>query len=203
MSAFLGPIHTWLYNKIKFQDELTKKIMYMVSQKGYEEELFSRVDNRYGTLEEGELADIIDESNIHGWLQERIVVVENRLAFIVTVLTDGHPERIMDINDVVYEFGKNHAISGGLSVKEAYDYLDNLLLNGMPCDRVNDVVNEDDSSIKWNQTIDIHEPYWKMINGNVEYYYAIRESLIIGMMENSGIVFYQTGNQTFELRKEV
>ena len=203
MSAFLGPIHTWLYNKIKFQDELTKKIMDIVSQKGYEEELLSRVDNRYGTLEEGELADIIDESNIHGWLQERIAVVENRLAFLVTVLTDGHPERIMDVNDAVYEFGKNHAIASGLSVKEAYDYLDNLLLNGMPCDRVNDVVNEDDNSITWNQTVDIHEPYWKMINGNVEYYYAIRESLIIGMMEKSKIIFNQTGNQTFELRKEV
>ena len=24
MSGFLGPIHIWLYNKIKFQDGLTK-----------------------------------------------------------------------------------------------------------------------------------------------------------------------------------
>lgn len=202
MSAFLGPIHTWLYNKIKFQDDLTKKIMDMVSHKGYDEKLLSQLDNRYGTLEKGELADIIEENNIHGWLQERIATVENRLAFLVTILTDEHAERIMDINDAVYEFGKDHAIPDGLSVKETHDYLDSLLLNGMPCDRVNEVTNEDDNSIAWKQMTDIHEPYWKMINGNVEYYYAIREGLILGMLENSGIVFHQVADQTFELRKE-
>ena len=203
MSAFLGPIHTWLYNKIKFQDELTKKIMDLVSQKGYEEELLSQLDNRYGRLEEGELADIIEESNIHGWLQDKITVVENCLAFFVTIVTDKHPERIVDINDAVYEFGKEHAVTNGISVKEVYGYLDNLLLNGMPCDRVNDITNEDENSITWNQTVDIHETYWKIINGNVEYYYAIRKSLIVGMLENSGIIYNQIGKQTFELRKEV
>lgn len=202
MSAFLGPIHTWLYNKIKFQDELIKRIRNVVSQKGYEDELLSQLDHRYGTLEEGELADIIDENNIHGWLQERITVVENRLAFLITIVTDEHPERIIDINDAVYEFGKEHSVQKGISIKEAYGYLDNLLLNGMPCDRVNEVTNEDENSIAWNQTADIHKSYWDMIHGNVDYYYAIRKSLIVGIIENSGIVYNQIGEQTFELRKE-
>ena len=152
-------------------------------------------------METGELADIIDESNIHGWLQERITVVENRLAFLITVTTDEHPERIIDINDVVYEFGRNHAAASDISVKEAYELLNNCLLNGMPCDRVNDVTNEDENSISWVQTVDIHAPYWDMIHGNSEYYYAIRESLVIGMLENSGITYQQTGSQVFELRK--
>ncbi|MDD3239808.1 MAG: hypothetical protein PHW47_06975 [Lachnospira sp.] len=201
MSAFLGPIHNWLYNKIKFQDELIQCILQFVSTKDYQIPLLSQMDQRYGVLETGELADIIDESNIHGWLQERITVVENRLAFLITVTTDEHPERIIDINDVVYEFGRNHAAASDISVKEAYELLNNCLLNGMPCDRVNDVTNEDENSISWVQTVDIHAPYWDMIHGNSEYYYAIRESLVIGMLENSGITYQQTGSQVFELRK--
>lgn len=202
MSAFLGPIHTWLYKRIKFQDELVKRISNFVLQKGYEDELLSQLDHRCGTLKEGKLADIIDENNIHGWLQEGITVVENKLAFLITVVTDGHPERIIDISDAVYEFGKEHSMQKGISIKEAYGYLDNLLLNGMPCDRVNEVTNEDENSITWNQTVDIREPYWNMIHGNVNYYHVIRESLIVGVIENSGIVYDQIGDQTFELRKE-
>lgn len=95
MSAFLGPIHTWLFRKIKFQDELTNTILEIEAQ----EELVKRIDKAYVSLEQGELADIVDSANIHGWLQERISIVENRLAFVVT------------------------------------DILQNILLNGMPCDR--------------------------------------------------------------------
>lgn len=203
MSAFLGPIHTWLYNKIKFQDELTKSILDFVLQKEYDLELLQQMDQRYGVLEEGELADIVDESNIHGWLQEKITVVENRLAFLVTNVTAEHSERMLDMNDAVYEFGKAHAVERGISVKEAYNHLDNLLLNGMPCDRVNEITNENESSITWNQTVDIHAPFWNVIHGNVDFYYAIRESLIAGMLEDSGIVYTQISEQIFELRKEV
>ena len=202
MSAFLGPIHSWLFHKIKFQDELVQSILEFVHSKNYQVELLAQIDYRYGVLESGELADIIDESNIHGWLQERITIVENRLAFLITVVTDEHPERIMDINDAVYEFGRNHAVEGGISLKEAYGYLDNILLNGMPCDRVNEIASETDECITWVQTVDIHAPYWQMIHGNIEYYYAIRESLVVGMLENSGISYQQTDDGTFELRKE-
>lgn len=203
MSAFLGPIHTWLYNKIKFQDELTKSIIDFVLQKEHNTELIQQMDLIYGVLEEGALEDIVDETNIHGWLQEKVNVVESRLAFLVTTVTDEQSERMMDINDVVYEFGKAHAIENGISVKEAYNHLDNLLLNGMPCDRVNEIINENEHRITWKQTVDIHEHYWNMVHGNVDYYYAIRENLISGMLEDSGIIYTQISEQTFELRKEV
>lgn len=52
-----------------------------------------------------------------------------------------------------------------------------------------------------NET-DIHAPYWNMIQGEAEYYYEIGESFVIGILENSGISFQQTVEQSFELRKE-
>ncbi len=202
MSAFLGPIHIWLYNKIKFQDEIVKDIAKAVLTKEEEIELLSLMDERFGVLEEGNLADIIDQNNIHGWLQDRIKVVENHLAFLVTAVTREHSEKIREISDVAYKYGKEHAVKNELSVKEVYDYLDNILLNGMPCDRVNDVINVEENSVTWNQTVDIHEPYWESNNGNVEYYYEIRESLIIGTLYNSGMCYQKIGDWTFQINKE-
>ena len=43
MSAFLGPIHNWLYNKIKFQDELIQCILQFVSTKDYQIPLLSQI----------------------------------------------------------------------------------------------------------------------------------------------------------------
>lgn len=200
MSAFLGPIHYWLFKKIKFQDELVHFILENVSAEEKKESILQKMDADYGVLENGELADIIDESNIHGWLQERITVVENRLAYLVTTLTKENPVKIHEISAAAYKFGKGYPMEKGCSLQEAYQYLDSLILNGMPCDRVNEITNEDDNHIAWKQTTDIHASYWKNA-GNVEFYYTVRTSVIRGMFENTGVVYQQMGEQSFEIRK--
>lgn len=202
MSAFLGPIHSWLFRKIKLQDELVKAIVTSVVQKEEADELLLQLDNRYGTLEEGALEDIVDAGNIHGWLQERVQLVENRFAFAVTSLTENAPERISEIKVAAYQFGKTYAPEAVDGIKSAYQYLETVLLNGMPCDHVNRITEENETTVSWEQTVDIHEPYWAMIHGRVEYYYAIRESLVIGMFEQTGISYQQVDDQSFELRKE-
>ena len=202
MSASLGPIHLWLYNKITFQDELTTAILEYAKRKSYAKGDLESVDQRFGTVERGELAAIIDESNIHGWLQERISITEARLAFIVTAVVEEHPESIAGINNVACEFGKQHAVGPEIQVKDAYEYLDTILLNGMPCDGVNQIVSQTETIISWIQTVDIHKPYWDEVNGNVENYYAIRESLSAGIFENSQITYVHMSEQAFELRKE-
>lgn len=98
MSAFLGPIHTWLYNKIKFQDAMALEVLNLAEEKGYANDLKSRTDNRYGVLGNGSLEEMIDPGNIHGWLQEKVSMVENRLAYAVTALTEPDPERLALIN---------------------------------------------------------------------------------------------------------
>ena len=55
MSLFLGPIHTWLYDKVKFQDSLTRAIADMALEKGYATEEIKALDTSLATLEEGNL----------------------------------------------------------------------------------------------------------------------------------------------------
>lgn len=200
MSAFLGPIHTWLYNKILLQNAMTDAIAAYAEEKGWSKGLSEKLDSRYGTLETGNLEDNINTDNIHGWLQERVSLVENRLAYAVTTLLEEDSTRLEEIKQAVKEFGKSHSTSGNLSVKQAYEHLENTLLNGMPCDRVNQLVKEEPDLLVYRQAVEIHQPYWDMIHGDVNNYYELREALIQGMFEGSGVQFHHTGNQEYELR---
>jgi hypothetical protein len=200
MSAFLGPIHTWLYNKILLQNAMTDAIAAYAEEKGWTKGLNEKLASRYGTLETGNLEDNINTDNIHGWLQERVSLVENRLAYAVTTLLEEDSTRLDEMKQAVKEFGKNHSASGNLSVKQAYDHLENTLLNGMPCDRVNQLVKEEPDLLAYRQAVEIHQPYWDMIHGDVSNYYELREALIQGMFEGSSVQFDHTGNQEYELR---
>ncbi|MDR0923740.1 MAG: hypothetical protein LBN31_05265 [Hungatella sp.] len=201
MSAFLGPIHTWLYNKIKFQDAMTDAILDFVEENGCSKDLRTRTGSRYGVLEKGNLEDMIDTANIHGWLQEKVSLVENRLAYVVTELAETDQERLPHIADAVRNFGKRNSADKNITVRKGYDYLESTLLNGMPCDRVNDLVQETEDKLVWRQTQDIHGAYWAMIHGDVTHYYTLRESLIKGMFEDSEIEFHQIEDQVYELRR--
>ncbi len=200
MSAFLGPIHIWLYNKILLQNAMTDAIAAYAEEKGWTKGLNEKLASRYGTLETGNLEDNINTDNIHGWLQERVSLVENRLAYAVTTLLEEDSTRLGEMKQAVKEFGKNHSVSGDLSVKQAYDHLENTLLNGMPCDRVNQLVKEEPDLLAYRQAVEIHQPYWDMIHGDVINYYELREALIQGMFEGSSVQFHHTGNQEYELR---
>lgn len=199
MSAFLGPIHSWLYNKIKLQNELTVEIVKRIEVEGMMENLSDCLDRRCGTLEAGELADIIDEDNIHGWLQQRVSLVENRLATAVSMTLEERPDAYEAIVQSANKFGEKHAVDETMNLRETYNYLEATLLNGMPCDHVNSIVSEDETKIVWEQTIDIHKPYWDMVKGEVVNYYDIRNALIEGLLVNSKIAYAKTAENHYEL----
>jgi hypothetical protein len=199
MSAFLGPIHYWLYKKIKFQDELVKELSDMAVEKGYDKDILSSMEQKYDAIESGSLEEIIDKNNIHGWLQDKIAVVEIRLAFLVTALVAENPECVEDIMKTAYAFGESQKLSGRKSVDEVYKCLDDLLLNGMPCDRVNSLISKEQNALVWQQTTDVHSDYWEEQHGNLRYYYDIREKLVSGLLKDTGITYKQLENQTFTL----
>lgn len=75
MSAFLGPIHFWLYNKIQFQENLIDELVAYVTAKGWSDKA-----DQYVSTDRRKLDEVIDEANIHGWLQSRIHDAEGRYA---------------------------------------------------------------------------------------------------------------------------
>ena len=187
MSLFLGPIHTWLYDKVKLQDSLTRSVADMALRKGYAVEEIKALDTGLATLEEGDLEDIVNGS-IHEWLLERVGLVELRLAYVLSAILKEDASRIEDIEKAAYDFGVQHACDPDVSVRFAFNYLDDKLINGMPCDR-----------IVFEQYEDIHAQYLDVFECDHEAYYKVRYALIKGLLSKSGIEFRVLDTYKYEL----
>ncbi len=193
MSTFLGPIHYWLYNKIQLQEGLTEEILKP------HKELYSKLDSLCGKAERRPLEEAIDTGNIHGWLQEQITIVEGRFAAAVTWVLENENTDLERLTAIARDFGKKHPITA-TSAPEVFKALQDLLLDGMPCDHVNQVLEQNETQVIWKQTIDLHRPHWEKAGGDVSNYYTLREALVSGMLQESGFVFCQEEN-CFYIRK--
>lgn len=199
MSAILGPIHHWLFRKIKLQDDLTKNIMVKAADINIS---FEDIDLRLGSLPQGELGNIIDPTNIHGWLQDKIAIVERRLAYVTKVITDKDHSNIDLIAECAFAFGRENGAKAGMSPVEGFEYYENTFVSGMPCDGVNMVVNEDSDEIMWQETVDIHRQYWDEVGADVSLFYKVRGAFIRGIFEGSGLSYQAFGNGTYKFIKE-
>lgn len=196
MSAFLGPIHHWLFKKILIQGTWVEEIYRFAEKSGWEP-----LKDRMAEIPKGPLEEIIDTGNIHGWLQEQVNHVEKGMAEAVTAFVSRKEKRLEDIGRLLYEDGKSNALSGVKSPREVYDALNDSLLDGMPCDRVNQIISESEDELVWQMTHDIHAPYWNEAGGDVNHYFWLRERWIEGFMSLSGFRLNRQ-NITWSIGKE-
>lgn len=201
MSAFLGPIHYWLYNKIQLQEELIRSFLETAAQEGWNTVSGEKLDAACGKADLRPLEDIIDQGNIHGWLHQRIGASEIRLAFLVTELLKEDPSRITKLKQVAYRFGENHSLEDGVGADDALTFLEGTLLDGMPCDHVNRIIEHGEDRVAWQQTQCVHHEYWERVGGDISAYYALRAQIIEGILAHSNLSFCAAGNGEFEIRK--
>ena len=202
MSAILGPIHHWLFRKIKIQNDLTNAIIDVAKDKELNVAPLADIDEKFGSLPEGDLGNIIDPTNIHGWLQDKIAIVERRLAYVTKTLTDNNPDAIGVICECAREFGVKKAVEADATPADGFEYYENTFVSGMPCDGVNMVVNEDSDEIMWQETVDIHKQYWDEVGVDVALFYEIRNAMIEGVFAGSDLSYYNLGNGSYKLVKE-
>jgi len=189
MSAFLGPIHYWLYKKIKLQEDFIQNILNASVENNWYLGLEKEVEKAYGKLDTRPLEDIIDQSNIHGWLQEKIAQSESRLAFVVTNIIRKNPDYILELKKTAYLFGKANGACKNFTAIDSYKFLNDSLIDGMPCDRVNEVIESDDNQVTWRQNICVHSNYWINVGGDIDVYYALRHEIIIGMLAETDLEY--------------
>ncbi|NMM64246.1 hypothetical protein HBE96_16595 [Clostridium sp. P21] len=196
MSAFLGKIHYWLYNKIQLHEKFIDEIIGLSETKGYNSDtMVNESYSRYGIPVRGVLENEIEHSNIHGWLQERIISVESRLAYVVTEVLNNNVVKKEEIADIFYKNAEG--IMRELGVNEGlpedfFNLIFDYMLEGMPCDRVNDVIENNETVIQWKTTRDIHKQYWDAVQGDVNNFYLLRDAWINGFLEASGMGYKYT-----------
>ena len=182
MSLFLGKIHYWLFNKILWFEKLEDEIINLAKIEGFEvERLSEEIQNKYGEkLPNKPLEELIDTSNIHGWLQNQIHCAERRMAAWTKLLIEADKKNYDKLEAVYKEQGvvaANEVKAEGriLSTPEdLFNSMNDYILDGMPCDRVNEVVLNDENKIGWKQRICVHKDIWQEVGCDVNYFYSLR-----------------------------
>lgn len=202
MSAFLGPIHFWLYNKIKIQNEIVEEILDYAKNK-----LNNNIrDDLYQKFGDGELKaldQVIDVTNIHGWLQERVNQVEKKLAYTVTKVTKNKPDNFDALKDIFKTKGAQVSeLDSRSSLEEVYKAINDTLLDGMPCDRANSVIQHEDNEIMWKRNICVHQQYWDDVDGDINDFYLLRDEFIQGLLSTTNVKYEKLDEATSKITKE-
>ncbi|MCR8743822.1 hypothetical protein [Romboutsia lituseburensis] len=191
MSQFLAPIHTWLFNKIKLAQDLESNIV-KVHIDTFGEEVLSVQEEAiklYGEyIQSKPLEELIDVNNIHGWLQNRIIEVESRSAYIISKYYDIYKEKSKELTMSEY---KKQAIKCAKdesnkvnSPDNVYISLNNYILSGMPCDRATSITEKNDDYVIFEQAGCIHKKNYEKGNGNLSYLYKLKDLWIKSFVEN-------------------
>ena len=201
MSAFLGPIHFWLYNKIEIQNEIVEETLDYATN-SLNNNMRDDLYNKFGDGDLKPLDQVIDVTNIHGWLQERVNQVEKKLAYTVTELTKNNPENFQVIKDIFKSKGAEvSTFEKDSSLDEIYKAINDTLLDGMPCDRANSVVSQEDNEIIWKRNICVHQQYWDDVQGDINDFYTLRDEFIEGLLSITDVKYEKLDETTSRISR--
>ena len=185
MSLFLGKIHYWLFNKVLWFEGLEGEIIKLAKDKGIDvEKLEAEINSKYGVKTPNKnLEDMIDTSNIHGWLQGKIHSAEGRMAAWTKVILENNQDYILDMRKVYENQGVNAANEAkesleNINAETIFNSMNDYILDGMPCDRVNEVIDSSEESIMWKRRVCVHKNIWKNEGILVDVFYELREHWI-------------------------
>lgn len=211
MSLFLGKIHYWLFNKIQWFEILEEDIIEVAKEEGiYTYEIRDKINKRYGEkLPNKPLEDMIDTGNIHGWLQSKINSAEGRMAAWISEIINNSEKGINKIERVYINQGIKAArevVAEGKSFEKAeelYNLMNDYILDGMPCDRVNEIIDSSEEMIKWTRRICVHKDIWNAENIDVKYFYDFRGLWIKAFISelNKDFEYIEIDNDTRVIRK--
>jgi hypothetical protein len=202
MSAFLGPIHYWLYNKIRLQQEIIDEL-YRLGE-SYKLTLKEEAESRFGAIENKPLEEMIDQGNIHGWLQERVSQVEYKYAYVVSSLANKLPDAMHTLKGCLYNAGNRqakaiHPDTDTLAANELFKLISDQLLDGMPCDHANRLLSQNDNDLTWTRNLCVHAPYWEELGGDISVYYELRESWLMGFIKEFGYSLEKINDTTYRI----
>lgn len=164
MSAFLGPIHNWLFKKIVNMEKRAFAIASTMQNNGKADIAESKIKEYGQKLEGADLAALVGDSSIHQSLYGLISKVEVFEASLVAEAGDGFEKIIQAVED----HGRK---SGELAVAEQGDgpadlaainkYVNDNQLEGMPCDPGAEVAPLDENRTAYRHTACNHIPNWQ------------------------------------------
>lgn len=182
MSLYLGKVHYWLFNKILWFEGLEEEIINLAKEEGLDvSSLAKEINENHGEkLPNLPLEDMIDTSNIHGWLQGKIHSAEGRMAAWTTKLLNSNEKVKAKLENIYIHQGMKASkevkekLDPASNAMDIYDRINDYILDGMPCDRVNEVLVSTEDMVQWSRRICVHKDIWNRESGDVSYFYSLR-----------------------------
>jgi len=190
MSAYLGPIHHWLFKKIQIFELIEKDIIDSIKSEFPEiQNNITQINDIYGEPTPNlPLEQIIDEGNIHGWLQGQISKAELRQAALITLAYNKYGNRAKELIEQSYKKSGSH---WGREAKQRlvevnainlYKIMNDYILEGMPCDNIAAVTESKPEKVQWKQEGCLHQDYWEEAEGNIDEFYNLRNVWITAFL---------------------
>ncbi|MCF6156277.1 MAG: hypothetical protein E3K36_13770 [Candidatus Brocadia sp.] len=174
MSLVLGPIHHWMYGKIKTTEAREFAIVSEFKAKyGAEaDKILEQVYKKYPKSSVSKpLEELLANKPIHQGIQSLIVEIESREAAIIAAFCAKYSDAAKVAADAARKHGIScgkEAIKGkGLSTADCgntsktFEVMGDYLCDGMPCDRGAQVVTDSEKETAWDHESCVHESYWR------------------------------------------
>ena len=172
MSAFLGPIHYWLFNKIKLVEARQKEVTTALAEKyGDDVKTISEATlaKHGGFYGDTPLEDMIGDTPIHTYLAGAIENVETREATLLAEVIKKYGAEAKEIAKKTArangeKLGKAEASEisdGNPTADDILKGVKNTFLDGMPCDHVSGIEDASDTQVTETHSECLHTGYWK------------------------------------------
>lgn len=202
MSAFLGPIHYWLFNKIQLQQEMVDELFILGKNNGLS--LDTECQQLYGSFERKPLEEMIDQGNIHGWLQDRVSQVEYQYAYCITKLLKVNSTIEQQLKSIQKSFGSKLALTlkeSNPTATDIFKAISDNLLDGMPCDHANRLLEQTDDMVIWSRNVCVHSNYWEEVGGDVKVYYELRDAWLEGLTSELNFTLERPDAKTYCIKR--
>lgn len=183
MKEKLAPIHFVQHNRIKIQENLETFLIDLFHLQDVDDHSVAT----HGPRTSDDALEVqIDHDNIHGWLESHLVANEKRLSLLSKEIILKNEEKALHLAHA--EYGKRLAESLKEKIRfsngqELYGYLSAVLLDGMPCDKINSLVESGDNHVVWHSKNDIHKKYYEEQNLPGNLYLDLRKSFLSSFLD--------------------
>lgn len=186
------------FNKIRFINSITDSIASYGVQCGLENFL-DDLDMNCGAVPEGDMDKIIDPSSPLEFLSLYTKISCDRFAMTILQVSMLNPICKKAICSFMKDTGKKNQPCSINSPKEAFDYLQEIILDGNIEDTTEETVSETETEITWKNTKNIHEKSWNRFKGDTALLYELLEIFINGILENTKYRFEKKEDNLFSI----
>ena len=134
---------------------------------------------------------------IHYWLFNKILWFEGLENEIINLANEQGLDIEKLSNEINLKYGEklpNKNLEDMIDAKEIYNSINDYILDGMPCDRVNEIITSEDNCVEYRRRICVHKDIWNKENGDVNTFYKLRSLWIKAFVNEVKSDFEYTEN---------